>query len=340
MPISLPLVSIIILNYNGRKFLHPCLSSLAQLNYPPEKIETIVIDNHSSDDSVSYLKRAFPEVTLFKSDQNLGFAKGNNLGAQMAGGEYLAFLNNDTKVDPNWLIAIIEMMRRDQPIFAGGSLVLNIDQPTQIHSYGSKLLPLGEAFHPEIGLNLNQVRLPTTRQVLAPLGASMVVEKKMFHQVGRFDEDFFMYCDETDLCLRAWKMGLPSLVTKSSILFHRIGHGLFSPFQAYYSAKNRPALILKNFNLRRLAIGLFSSGSYSLYQTSQSLLRGDLPLAVSGIRGSLASLRELSQNWRKRKIIQPLFKRSDYHLPKNIWGTYGQARKVYSRRIHQLQIEH
>src|SRR3989344_9688199 len=109
-----PLVSVIILNWNGKKFLNTCLSSLVQISNP--SIEIIVVDNNSSDDSVSYMKTNFPNVKVIASDKNNGFAGGNNIGAGAALGQYLLFLNNDTKVTKDFLIPMIEACKRDAQV--------------------------------------------------------------------------------------------------------------------------------------------------------------------------------------------------------------------------------
>lgn len=103
-----PFVSIIIINYNGRKFIGNCLTSLSKISYPKDSYEIIVVDNNSLDDSVSFISKHFPEVTLIKSKENLGFTGGNNLAVQHASGELIALLNSDTTVDPEWLTSMVE----------------------------------------------------------------------------------------------------------------------------------------------------------------------------------------------------------------------------------------
>jgi GT2 family glycosyltransferase len=103
-----PLVSIIIVNYNGRYLLDDCLSSLQKTNFPKDKFEIIVVDNNSQDDSVAYIKKYFPEAKLVEAQENLGFTGGNNLGLEHASGKYIALLNSDTRVTPNWLIEMLK----------------------------------------------------------------------------------------------------------------------------------------------------------------------------------------------------------------------------------------
>lgn len=104
---KLPTVSILIVNYNGRAFIGNCLSSLRKVNYPKKKIEIILVDNNSSDDSVAYINKNFPEIHLIESSENLGFTGGNNKALEHATGEYIVLLNSDTTVDKGWLTHLV-----------------------------------------------------------------------------------------------------------------------------------------------------------------------------------------------------------------------------------------
>src|SRR5665811_2613576 len=96
-----PKITISIINLDGQEYLDECLKSIASLNYPKDNIEIIVVDNNSKDDSIKFLENNFPEIKVIRNPQNYGFARANNQAAEIAAGEYIAFLNNDTKVDPD-----------------------------------------------------------------------------------------------------------------------------------------------------------------------------------------------------------------------------------------------
>ncbi|MFQ5578334.1 MAG: glycosyltransferase family 2 protein, partial [Anaerolineae bacterium] len=98
-----PTVSVIVINYNGRQHLTTCFESLLALDYPPDALELILADNASADDSVALVRRRFPSVRIIAHPQNYGFAGGNNRAAEQAGGRYIVFLNNDMRVQPDWL---------------------------------------------------------------------------------------------------------------------------------------------------------------------------------------------------------------------------------------------
>ena len=106
-----PSVSVIVLNYNGRQHLDDCFTSLLALDYPKDKLELMLVDNGSSDDSVEFTEKHFPSVRIVQSEENVGFASGNNLGAREASGEYIVFLNNDMRVDAQFVSQLIGAQR-------------------------------------------------------------------------------------------------------------------------------------------------------------------------------------------------------------------------------------
>src|SRR5690349_20246239 len=106
-PGELPSVSVVVLNFNGLKHLETCFTSLQALDYPGDKLELILTDNGSSDGSLAFMRDRFPHVRLIETGGNIGFAAGNNYGAERANGQYVAFLNNDTRVEPDWLIEMV-----------------------------------------------------------------------------------------------------------------------------------------------------------------------------------------------------------------------------------------
>ena len=128
-----PLVSIIIVNYNGRRWLGDCLSSLSSLDYPADRYEVILVDNHSSDGSAALVEKHYPWVRIIGSPRNLGFAGGNNLGIRSSRGEMVVLLNNDTVVDKKWLITLVERAVEEERIGAVGSKLLFFYPHLPIH---------------------------------------------------------------------------------------------------------------------------------------------------------------------------------------------------------------
>ena len=123
---KLPLVSIIVLNWNGRAHLADCFDSLLGLDYPHELLTLMLVDNGSIDDSIAFMREHYPQVTLVVNDHNLGFAGGNNTGARAATTDYIAFLNNDAHVYPDWLSKLIEAIQSDPEVKEGTEVVTNV----------------------------------------------------------------------------------------------------------------------------------------------------------------------------------------------------------------------
>jgi hypothetical protein len=208
------LVSVIVLNYNGARWLERCVSSLrAQSIF--DQIEVIVADNVSSDGSErlgKHLVESLPRGRFIQHDQNLGYCEGNNRAAQAAHGEHLLFLNNDTWLEPNCLELLMSEVRRTGAA-AAGPLVLNYEDD----SFQS----LGAFGFDIFGLASTRARTTETREVLMPEGCAYLIRRDLFQQLGGFDPEFFMFADEFDLSWRVWVSGHRAIAVPSARLHHR-----------------------------------------------------------------------------------------------------------------------
>lgn len=193
-----PDLSVIIVNYNTAELLKQCLASISD-----EKVnmEIIVVDNASTDNSAQVVRSQFNHVHLYVNDMNLGFGKANNLGIKMASGRYLLLLNPDTKVVPGAFESMVRYMDLHPAIGLAGAKILNPDnslQPSIEHRY-----PGQQRTKNEIGA------LPG--DIAWVLGACMIARSDSIKSISGFDEDFFLYAEEIDLCLRVrkngWKIG-------------------------------------------------------------------------------------------------------------------------------------
>ena len=250
-----PLVSVIILNWNGKKYLNTCLSSLSLIRNP--LIEIIVVDNNSSDDSVSYVRKTFPKVNVIASKKNNGFAGGNNIGAKFSTGKYLLFLNNDTKVTTKFLIPMIEACERDSLIGCVQPEMRVMNHQDLLDEAGAYLTISGFLYH--YGYR-KEHRLPmyrSTRVVFSAKGACMLIPRRVFEQVGGFDEDFFIFFEETDLCHRLWLAGYKVIYMPDSYIYHVAGGDTVDTYnyerRVYLTFKNMNCSYLKNFGTFFLA---------------------------------------------------------------------------------------
>ncbi len=202
-----PLVYIIILTYNGNKWIDGCLNSVLSTNYPNFRV--LVIDNASKDGSADYVASKYSHLTLIRNKKNLGFAEGNNIGMRYAfknGAEYVVLLNQDTKVDPNWLTELVRIAESDPKI---GTL-----SPMQ-YDYEGK--DLDRNFK---GLIQN---LPTDKEFIETdrvIGAAMLYTRQAYEKVGVFDPIYFCYSEESDLCRRIRYFSYKIGIAKESKIYH------------------------------------------------------------------------------------------------------------------------
>jgi GT2 family glycosyltransferase len=240
-------VSIIIPNYNGQKYLGECIDSLQRIDFPREQYEVIVVDNASSDNSVEFISSTYPDVILITAEENLGFASGCNLGIKNSSGKYIVLLNNDTVVDINWLKELVAVADNDKDVVITGSKLLFKLKPNEIQNAMSFLTTRGDGG--DIGSHqLDEGQYDTTREVMAVCGASMLIKRTLIEDIGAFDEDFFAYYEDMDLCYRARLYGKKIVFAAKSIVYHvhSATSGEWSPFFTFLVFRNKLLLQLKN----------------------------------------------------------------------------------------------
>jgi len=232
------LVSIIIVNYNGREYLEKCLKSLDKIDY--ENFEIILVDNNSTDNSIKFVKNTYPSIMIIKLDKNYGFAEPNNIGAKNAKGKFLLFLNNDTIVTPNFITAMVQVINQDPKIIICQSRLLKPDGT--VDSSGDYIDTLGRAF------SLKEENLEN-RRIFSARGASMLVNKEKFFELGEFDKNFFASFEDVDLGWRANIFGYKVFLASQSIVYHTGGQTIkkINSELQFHGVKNTLLLRLINF---------------------------------------------------------------------------------------------
>jgi GT2 family glycosyltransferase/glycosyltransferase involved in cell wall biosynthesis len=247
---DLPSVSVVVLNYNGLKHLEPCFTSLLALDYPADRLELMLVDNGSRDDSVEFMRERFPAVRVVETGSNLGFAAGNNYGAEHATGEYVAFLNNDTRVEPDWLSELVKSVisGRDEGVVCTGSLMLDWTG-AKIDFQAGGVNFHGFGFQPSYGKPYKPGEV-APRDLLFACGGSMLIDRALFNEIGGFDPDYFAFFEDVDLGWRLWLLGYRVTLTPAAITYHR-HHGTAGsmPEHRTYVLYERNALytIFKNY---------------------------------------------------------------------------------------------
>lgn len=251
---DLPDVSVIVLNYNGLQHLEPCFRSLLALDYSPDRLELILADNGSADGSREFVRERFPQVRIVALPLNYGFSRANNLAAAEARGKYVAFLNNDMRVEPGWLTELVKPALAADDVIAVGSRILSWDGE-RIDFAGSLHNFYGHGW--QIGFGDERVEdYAADREILAPCGGAMLVERQVFLDVGGFDGDFFAYFEDTDLGWRLWVTGYRAMLAGRSVVYH-VHHGYWG--QVGHERKlvlyERNALysVIKNYDDENLA---------------------------------------------------------------------------------------
>ena len=248
MSVLNPNVSIIIPHWNGIEVLSECLNSLKKTNY--ESYEIIVSDNNSDDGSQEWVKKNHPDVILLENNQNYGYSGGCNRGANVAKGEYIIFLNNDTTQDPNWLDPLVDIFEKDNLIAAIQPKILNYFNK-EIFDYAGGCGGLLDIFcYPFargrifLKQEKDKGQYNKSQECFWASGAAIMMRKNIFFSAGKLDSVFFSHMEEIDLCWRFQAMGYKVLVEPKSIVYHKNAISLPMNSQKKYYLNHRNSLIM------------------------------------------------------------------------------------------------
>ncbi|HRD15660.1 MAG TPA: glycosyltransferase family 2 protein, partial [Methanothrix soehngenii] len=296
------LISVIVLNYNGKGFLDGCLSSLASQTY--SDFEVIVVDNGSRDGSPEYVKENYPWVRLAKNDENLGFAGGTNVGIRAAKGEFVITLNNDSRADSRFIEELIKPMA-DPEVGVCAAKMLFPDG--RINSAGICISRSGAAwdrgmFEPDRG------QYEFVEEVFGACAGAALYRREMLDEIGLFDEDFFLYLEDVDLAFRARLAGWKCLYVPGARVIHHHGGtaGVGSDLAVYYGNRNIVWYPIKDFPFRLLITSLPFIVARNLAVIPYYALRGQGGVIL---RSKLDALKGVVKMMEKRKDV---VRRADY----------------------------
>jgi GT2 family glycosyltransferase len=314
-------VSVIIINWNGLHHLEKCLPAVFAQTFAD--FDVILVDNGSDDGSVEWVLVRFPQVRLLRNTQNVGFAEGNNQAIRVTDAEYIVTLNNDARVEPGWLAALVEVVTSDPTVGMVASKMLFADQPNMINSAGIALDPVGIAWDRLGGMSDNpDERTPT--EVFGPCAGAALYRRTMLNQIGLFDKDFFAYMEDVDLAWRARLAGFRCLYAPKARVYH--AHSATgvegSPFKSRLLGRNKIWLIAKNYGPgTRLLTYLPLVVLYDLMAVIFAVItRGD----VYSLLGRIDGIIGLPLVWCKRHAIQVLSRSNRaspwyHHLEPLVW---------------------
>lgn len=309
-----PFMSVIIPNYNGRRFLEPLFAGL--MGQTLRDFEILFVDDASTDDSVSFVE-AFvaqraavadpqapdPEVRLLVNRHNAGFVAACNMAAAAARGRVLVFLNNDTEPEPDWLAELARTLCANPQAAIVTSKVLLFDQRNQIHTTGDQLgrdgIPRNRGvWETDHGQYDDQV------SVFSGSGCGTAYRRDAWEMLGGFDEDFWMYLEDVDFAFRAQLLGWDAVYAPHARVYHHLSATSGHTLASYYVGRNTIWMIAKNMpgsllwrNLPQIAMAQITIALDALRN-----LRG--AAARARLRGQLAGLMGLPGQLRKRQVIQ------------------------------------
>ena len=239
--LNVPLVSIIIINYNGKSYLEKCLESIKKIKY--DNLEIIVVDNNSTDGTMEFLVQNYPSIITLKLDKNYGFAKPNNVAAKIAKGDFLLFLNNDTEVTPNFLTELVQVLVGNNQIGICQSLLLKPNG--EIDSSGDFIDTIGVVYN-------SKEPIDKIREISSARGASMIIRKELFLDLGGFDEQFFVSFEDVDLGWRTWIKGYKVVINPKSVVYHHGGktHDSIKDEISFHGLKNQLSMKITNFEMK------------------------------------------------------------------------------------------
>jgi GT2 family glycosyltransferase len=299
---ELPLVSIIIVNYNGKSHLEKCLSSLTKSRY--QRFEVILVDNNSTDSSVEFVQKNYSFVDIIKLDKNYGFAEPNNIGAKNAKGELLLFLNNDTITTPDSIMELVNVAKEDPDISIFQSLLLKPDG--SVDSSGDFMDLYGRAYS-------SRERVEAIRPILSARGASMMARKKVFWDLGGFDKNYFVSFEDVDMGLRAWICGFKVVLVPKSIVYHLGGTTIqkLNSLISFHGVKNTLILRLTNFEItfaiKSISVLFFVIIMKKLFNISvikDPEKSSSLPSFKIIFSGLIWTLKNLKYIFKKRQVIK------------------------------------
>lgn len=245
-------VSIVILNWNGKRFLEKFLPLLIQHNSPIAKI--IIADNASEDDSVDFLKKHHPDIRIIQNTENGGFAKGYNDALSQVDAEYYVLLNSDIEVTVNWIDPVIDLMDKDKSIAACQPKIRSFNNQEEyeyagaaggyIDKYGYPFCR-GRIFQ---SLEKDEGQYDDVAEIFWATGACMFVRAELYHKLGGLDNDFFAHMEEIDFCWRLKNTGYKIVYCPNSVIFH-VGGGTLpknNPRKTFLNFRNNFFLLYKN----------------------------------------------------------------------------------------------
>jgi GT2 family glycosyltransferase len=325
-----PLVYLIVVNYNGVKYLKTCLSSIEKQTYT--NCETIVVDNASTDNSEEYIKQYFPKITFIQARRNLGFAGGNNLAIKLAldqKADYVFLVNNDTELKNDLVEKLIKTGESDDSIGIVGPVVFDLKNKTSLQEMGMAIDKFGYALALKSSSDADCVFFVS--------GCAMMIKSELISRMGFFDESYFMFAEDLDLCWRSRLAGYKIIVNENARIYHASGGSISGGVvkssnyetnarRVFLREKNTVRTLMKNYDFSNLfkvvpfyVALLFFESIFWLY-----ILKPDISKNI--FTAIFWNLKMLPNTFKQRAVVQNLRKIKDEELVKKMLDGYCKLR--------------
>jgi GT2 family glycosyltransferase len=252
-----PKVAIVILNWNGQKYLEQFLPSVFNSPYP--NLQIIVGDNDSTDHSLHFLKENFPLVKIIRNEKNFGFAEGYNKVLSQVDADYFILLNSDVEVTSGWIKPVIDLMESDQNIAIAQPKIKSLMNRTHFEYAGAAGCFIDYLAYPFCrgrifdAVEEDKGQYNDDKEIFWAAGCALFIRSEVWRRVKGLDENFFAHMEEIDLCWRVKNLGFKVMYCGASTIYH-VGGGTLdaeSPFKTYLNFRNNHYLIKKNIHPKR-----------------------------------------------------------------------------------------
>ncbi len=336
-----PAVAIVILNWNGRSFLQKFLPAVVNSSYRNKRI--VVADNASSDDSVDFLRKFYPGVSILINTSNEGFAKGYNTALKQVEAEYYVLLNSDVEVTPGWLEPVISLMETDKKIAACQPKVLSYNNKGQFEYAGAAggwIDNYGYPFARGRVFDLCEIdhgQYDDARDCFWATGAALFVRARVYHEIGGLDEYFFAHQEEIDLCWRMQLSGYRVMVQPGSVVYH-VGGGTLpagNSYKTFLNFRNGLIMLYKNLPLDKRIGKLYIRLFLDVVAAWKGILTGDWGYFIAIARAHLHFL--LWVLFHQKRSLFPRQKSSavsGWYTGSIVWDYFIKKKKTFSEIIN------
>lgn len=330
-------VSVIILNWNGERFLKQYLPVLIKYTQP-ELAEIVVADNGSTDNSLMLLRKDFPNVRVITFDKNYGFAEGYNKALEQTDTEYTVILNSDVEVTPEWLLPLVDYMDKNTDVAACQPKILAFYDRSRFEHAGAAGGFIDRFGFPFCrGRVFNEIEKDTRQyddvnDIFWASGACLFIRTDVFKKEGGFDADFFAHMEEIDLCWRLKSRGYRISCVPQSVVYH-VGGGTLNaehPHKTYLNYRNNLLMLYKNLPANKLWIVLITRYLFDYVAALQMYVTGKKPNALSVLkaRSDFAVMKLFYKEKRKENLSKSEIK----ELSGIYNGSLVLARYIFRRK--------